>query len=223
MKKIEKGRLAFAVIWIPLVLSSCAPDSGLNSVAEYDVVVALYDRQADFGAIQTFTIPDSVVHLIDPDFAGKDDVNREYDDLILSEVTDNLLALGYTEESDPGSSTPDVFVAISVTSSDWVVYEWYPYYWDYYWGWYPYWPGWGPGWGVGYPYYGTVAYYTYSTGTILIQMLSVEGADEGSKEVPIIWLGAVNGVITGSSQEIENRIKVRIKQCFNQSPYLGAD
>jgi len=196
---------------------SCAPDSGFNSIADYDVVITTYVPGADFGGMQTYAMPDSVAHIVDQDNPPIEEVTREFDELILATVAGQLELLGYVEEPDPENNPPDIFVPVAVSASSvtGIYYDWYPV-----WGWYPWWPGWGSGWGTYYPVPTT---YSYSMGTIFIDMWDVKNADEGEMKVPVIWNAAINGVLGDTTQGAASRIETSIEKAFSQSPYLGAD
>jgi hypothetical protein len=195
---------------------SCAPDSGLTSVSDYDVVITTYVPGADYGGLRTYAMPDSVAHVIDAD-NPPEDVTRDFDDVILATVEEQLQLLGYLEEPDPENTRPDIFVPVTVTVSmhAGIYYEWYPV-----WDWYPWWPGWGSGWETWYPVGNT---YTYASGTIFIDMWDVKNADEDSMTVPVIWNAAINGLLSDTPGGIEDRIVASIRKAFEQSPYLGAE
>lgn len=194
-----------------LALAACYPGDQLT-VEDADVVVTLFDPDADFSTKQSYAMPDSVIHLV-PN-GGTDDIARDFDAQILAQVVSNMGALGFTREGDPDDA--DVILLISVTVRDQIGYTGNP--WAGYWGWYyPYPPGWG--WGY-YPWYGgggTV--YTYRTGTVLMDMIDPTAADSTLEKVPTIWIGALNGLLEGNA--VEERVIEGINQAFAQSPYLG--
>jgi hypothetical protein len=211
-------------MWLVTAMMSCAPETGFNAVEDFDMVVTLYDKEFDFGAVETYAMPDSVVHL-----AGEDDIlsrtiNRDFDELILAEVADNLADLGYTRELSPETNPPDVIVLVSVTSTEfWGAYTSYPW-WDY-WGWYPgwgYYPGYGPGWGVGYPY-GYTTVYSYTTGSLLIEMLDAGNPDDEAETIASVWAAGANGLLDDTPGNIEDRLVEIVERAFGQSPYLGTD
>ncbi len=221
---LRRARVAgatFLVFAMALALNSCGLDSGFNSVADFDVVVTIYDDEADFGALQTYAMPDSVAHLefIEGRSGDGARVTRTYDQAILDEVAGNLEAAGYVREDDPETNGADFVVLVSVTSTDWLL--WSSYGWYDYWGWYPGWDYWGgyPGYGYGYPpCYGCATVNEFSTGSVIIDMLDVANADE--EIMPIIWTAGINGLLEGTTSSIERRIVDNIEQAFEQSPYL---
>ncbi|MBL0342769.1 MAG: DUF4136 domain-containing protein [Bacteroidetes bacterium] len=85
-------------------------------------------------------------------------------------------------------------------------------YWDYYYGWY-YGPGYG---GWYYPYPVTSS---YTTGTLILNMVDNKNPNPSNKG-KIVWVGLVNGLLEGSSADYINRINKTIDQSFAQSTYL---
>jgi len=101
-------------------------------------------------------------------------------------------------------------------------YVWYPG-WGY-WGWWPgwgYWPGYGPGWGWGYP--GYVGRVTYETGTVFVDMIDPNDPAPAVEppEIPVVWTGALRGILSGGAATAATRIVDGLNQAFDQSPYLG--
>jgi len=196
------------------VLYSCYPDYGLTQ-SDYDTVITLYDNNANFKK-PTYAMPDTVVHLVEE--GDEDNVDRSKDALILSTIASNMDDLHYTRVVDTTANKPDFVILVGVTVTDNYGAAYYP-------GW-GYWGGWGwwggyPGWG----YPGGSVVYSYTTGTIFISMLdpdkdnTIDGDKYGA-----VWLARINGVVSNSStSNVNNRIKTRINDAFEQSPYLGAN
>lgn len=189
---------------------SCYPDYGLG-ISDYDMVLTGYDRSIDFGKLQTYAMPDTVLH---PVPEGKtDDLSRDYDELIISRVAENMAKYGYTRITDP-AQTVDVVILLSALKSDWQVYNYYPPGW---WGWYPWYPG-GP-WYPWYPGYGTS--YEFSTGTLFITMIDPENIDPENKAVSTWWGALLNGLAGGDTPSgVRQRIQSGINEAFAISPYL---
>jgi hypothetical protein len=191
---------------------ACTPNSGVT-VQESDVVATVFDREVDFGAIGTFAMPDTVLHI-----EGSDStlLTREYDDEILSLVAANFEARGYVRVDTTSQVPPDVAVTVRAAATK--VYSMYSYY--------PWW-GWGyPGWGWGgccYYYPPSVGVsYAFSAGTVFVDMSNPNQA-ETDGDTPIYWVGAVNGVLDDSAASIKNRLADSINQLFIQSPYLQSN
>ncbi len=191
-------------IGLALILSACAPDSGFNTVADYDVVVTLYDESFNFTTVETYFLPDTIIHLGEE---GDDNLSRIYDDFILNLVRENIEALGYVE-ADTNVTDPDVYFLIDASSTDYVGWS----YWYDYWYWYP-------GWGGSYPYYppgGWYPSYTFTTGSMFIRMFYEEDVDSDR----IVWTAALNGLLGDTSTGLTSRLTNNINQAFDQSPYL---
>lgn len=224
-----KSLIKSSTILIPMafLFHACYPDSGMESVADYDVVVTVYDEAYNFGAVKTYAMPDTILHLLaDTTASEEDEISREYDELILATIVSNMEKQGYQRitDIDPGdpAKRPDVVVLAGVTVTTWNGYSWYPGWWG---GW-GYWPGWGwwgpgyPGYGPGYP--GAIVPYSYTTGTIFISMMEPDDADDSAKRIPVVWSAAANGLLGGSQSSGAARITGAIDQAFFQSKYLGA-
>jgi hypothetical protein len=212
--KKKKLVVLFSLIMLSsFLLYSCYPDYGL-SVTDFDTVITVFDENANFKQ-PTYAMPDTVVHLVD-EGTPEEDIDRSKDRLILSTVADNMQALGYERVAvDTTAAAPAFVILIGATSSENYVRVYYP-------GW-GYWGGWG--WWGGYPGYGYPggsATYNYTTGTIFLSMLEPEKINPDDGTYGAVWLARMNGVLS-SSVNSNSRIKQRINDAFNQSPYLGAN
>ena len=215
--KMKRGNgaghvLAAAFGIMLLVMGGGAPDSGFTSVSDYDVVVTHYDPEADYQTYTTFAVADTVAHLGNPD--GDDDgISKELDDMIIAEITEQMIRMGYTLENDPANNPPDLAMLPGITVSTWTGYvPGYPWYGGWYGGWYPYYP-WYPGYMPGYTY-------SYETGTLFIDMADYSTLDEETGDILVIWTGAINGVLSSSVSSNAQRVTDGIRQTFDQSPYL---
>jgi hypothetical protein len=209
-------------------LSACYPVEKDIAYEDIDIAMTVYDKDYYspgeynyFQEFQTFVVPDTVVHIIEDGVT--DEISRDYDKYVIEQVRSNLVKLGYVEETDPETYTPDIAVTVSVTTSEHIVYDWYPY-WDWFWA--P--TKKGPGKsstsvGNNYPwnpYYGYGTSYTYTAGTVIMEMVDVSKVDESTQEIPVIWAGVINGAVGGPEDGLKNRLSTNIDRCFDQSPYL---
>jgi hypothetical protein len=208
------------MLLIPLIslLTGCYPDK-LDYVDEYDMAGTLYDEEADFSSYTTFHVLDTVMHLTED---GEDDpsLSREHDEFILETIRQNMVDNGYTELASPDSlNIPDLEIFVQVMSQDFYTYYSYWYnYWGYYPGWNYWYPGWG-GWYPGYPWYpGYVS--SYSTGSLIVEMLDTEVPLDQSERPGMVWAGIVNGLLTDNTSNTRARLDKQLNQLFVQSPYL---
>ena len=210
-----------------VLLDGCYPQDSI-SVGETDIVMTAYRDVARFDTLKTYFMSDTVV----PVREDTTDLSLiEYNDQIIAAIARNMEAYGYERLTDPSENNiPDVIVAsvafhVTTVSVGW----WYPYYPGWGWGWYKasreteyYYPGYPgyypPGYWGGYPYYSS-----YTTGTLLMEMVNPLDivVVEGDSVVPIYWAGALNGVLSSSSDV--SRITKGIDQAFEQSPQIKAN
>jgi Domain of unknown function (DUF4136) len=188
----------------------CYP--GTVSVSELDTVLTIYDEEEDFSRFLTFHMPDTIIAIGDED----NESNDQYDQQMLDKIRNNLIAKGY--ESIDDISVADLVITVEKSNSELLV-GWNPCpgCWCGYWCWYPGWPWYGGGYNPYYPGGGIV--YSYPIGTLFISMFD-PGTEMGMNVVSP-WDAAINGLLSGSDQQILTRIDKAIDQAFEQSPYLG--
>ena len=193
-----------------IAVGSCYPGRFADSV-RYDTVTTLFRSTTDFGALQTYDLVDTVIHIVAP--GEPDNVPRTYDALIRSLVRQNLNARGYVEEANPTVNPPDFIVAIAarVGENTYIYGGCYGGWWGYY---PPYWPGYGWCW----PYAGS---YTFEVGTLLIAFVTGPDAHATAQTVQPSWLAGVNGLLQGAG--VQQQITEDINQAFTQSPYLRSN
>lgn len=197
-----KKIFSFALVFF--ALSACYNTPGDTYVSDLDIVVTNYDEDYSFAGPQTFFLPDSVYQLGLE--IGDEPLDGVFDELIISKTRQNLLDLGYVEETDPVNNPVDVIVVLeSVVVDFYSIYGGYP-------------PYWGPGWGWGYY---PIVVQSYSKGTVIINMVDPDAVDHGEQTVPRVWIGILNGLATGSATSVSERIREGIDKAFDQSPYLG--
>ena len=205
-----------------LLFVSCYPGE-VTSVAQLDVVVTTHDDTVSFTSFATYALLDSVVHIDLDDNMADSLLDRSNDVLILSEVRAGIEAMGYVLEPNPDVTQPDVTLLVGAIATENDVF--------FAWGWWPWWGwggGWGgccygPGWGWGWPPTGGVGSVTYEVGTLMIAMVDPDRPSNPDGPIdlaPVMWLAALNGVLTGSSISQQSRITTLIRQAYSQSPYL---
>jgi Domain of unknown function (DUF4136) len=204
---------AFVLI-LPALILGCYPGDR-DDLEDFDTVTTIHDEDTDFRAIQTYVLPDTVIHIQGEDGDDDDDVelSREFDEHLLKHVRENMNARGYQEISGP--TRPDAVVTVSAFGTE--VTEVYYNYWCDYWGWYG-WYGYPCGYYPGYTYV-----YTYDTGTIIIDMHDTRTESVVDERVPVIWTGSLRGVLGTSNPVTEERIHDSVDQAFRQSPYLESN
>ena len=230
MKSIRRLFYLPAIL-IFIGLSGCYPTGSDLTYEDLDVSLTMYDKdyytpsgKNEFQKFETFTVPDTIIHILDE--GEEDKISRKYDKDILRLVRNNLTNLGYVEEKNPLINEPDLLVTVSIAVTDHSIYLWYPY-WGWYWPYYPKGTSALPSQNYYYPYYppwyGVGSIYTYSSGTLIMEMIDASRIDPGNEKIPVIWSGLVNGLLGGSESGLKVRVPSGINQCFDQSPYLYKD
>ena len=159
---------------------------------------------------RTFAVLDTIVPL-----EGNGIIDHSADKALAQSVRENLLDLGWVENRDSTGVLPDVVVLLGASTSTQtgVAYGgWYGAY-----GAMPYWGGTAdPSWAFGAPV-GAVEF-TYEVGTVVLTMIDLRAPRAVTKQVPVLWLAALNGVLNGSA--VLPRVLDGVDQAFEQSPYL---
>lgn len=207
------------VLLLPVMLISCYPKNDVE-VKDLDVVVTYHNTDFDFSTIHYYYFPDTVNYIVDK--GQEDNIDHKYDNTILDEIRTQLNALGWEESPDSTHLNDAVSVLVSAFNTDYYTVYTYPWYicWDWYWDpWSPYWKSTNSY----YPYYpwnpGN-AYYSYTSGTVVIEMAFMGEIQTPSiANIPIEWVGVLNGIMDGTNSNI-TRIKEGIDQAFQQSSYL---
>ena len=158
---------------------------------------------------RTFAVPDTIVAL------NGGSLDHAADRAIAAQVREHFISLGWVERRDTIGVKPDVVIVMGVNTREEVGISyagWFPAY-----SWIPYWgtPA-DPSWVWGAPT-GAIPY-IYEVGTLVLTMVDLRAPRETTKRVPVLWVAAVNGVLTDTV--VLPRVLTGIDQAFEQSPYL---
>lgn len=202
---------SMVVIVTMVLLTACSKyPPGVTRLQEDLVVYTQVDIEKDFNQFKTFSIVDSIAYIDDKDSGHVLNADAQ---AVLDQIILNMQNRGFVKV-DKGAN-PNLGITVSVIkTTNTTVY--YPGWW---WG-YPgyYYPGyWGyPGYSYYYPYY--PAYITsYSSGTLLIDMLDFVNITDDEK-IPVAWFAYIRALLTGG-HTIE-QVKMSIDQAFTQTPQL---
>ena len=204
------------------LITACYPNQG-STIEELDLVVTYHNEVVDFSNYSTYIVADTVVYINDN---KEKTLAVDAQQALIDKVDHQMMAYGWTKESDPVTNGSDVAVLISVieTENFNIATGW----WDYWgpWSGWGYYPGYGPGgYYPGYPGYCCyTSVYEYTTGTVFIEIVDPNsGVDENDFDadpIPILWLGIIDGLAEGSRQNVKARIDDGVDIMFEESPYL---
>ncbi|MCH5329057.1 MAG: DUF4136 domain-containing protein [Coprobacter sp.] len=195
------------------LLAACEKEPDTGRLSNSFLVYTDYDRAADFGSFLTFYIPDSIL-LISGSKDAKywDDVNALR---IIGTCVSNLESRGYVRVDE--KELADLGVQLSYVEDTYYFTNYNnPYWWwDYPGYWYPgYWGNWG---GWYYPYSVT---YNYSVGSLLAELIDLDGEEGSTQKLPVIWDAYMTGLLSGSNRLNASLAVEAVNQAFAQSPYL---
>ncbi len=236
MSKIRLWSSLTIMAVITFFMASCYEYHDDTYLDELDISLTYYDTSFNFQQYSTFAIRDSV-GLLETNMTNADEAEfykaGGTNDKIRQNIRDHFTALGYTEVADDENYDFGVNLVLAVVDNT-VYYPgwWYTYYDYYYWYW---WGGW-------YPYYGypwSYGSYTYTTGTLLIEMADgesirdyrewadgktqgeIENADPDEvPDIKFVWQAIINGVAGSTASYNQQRAERGFDEVFVQSPYL---
>lgn len=195
-----------------LVMYSCYP-GGAEYVDELDTTISKYDASYAWDNLngKTYSLPDEIVYVKDGDEV--EDPDRTHDANIYKQMRAEFSNLGMTEV-DMDDEDPSLLVGIVIIEQNNTGAAWIPGggWWG---GYYPGYPGWG--WGGYYPWY--PVYYSYKTGSVVIEMADYDNRDEEEETVPLVHSGVLDGLLQGNKGQIGARIERGIDELFNQAPF----
>jgi hypothetical protein len=194
-----------------LLLAGCYPN-GPDYAEELDVVLTRHNDTYEFGTKTTYAMPDKIVKITGNLQEGEAPafMPDESAAMILSKIEENMNALGYSRVSLESEGADLLLLPASWETT--TITVWY----DYWYWWYGgYYPGWG--WGGYYPYYPPVSVSSYTTGTLMMNL--IDKTEVGANGNPVTqWNAVINGVLTYTYDA--SRINAGIDKAFDQSPYL---
>jgi hypothetical protein len=201
------------------LLNACYPE-GPDEVTDYYVVATQNDPSFDFSKVKTYVLVDSVVQLGDRPNKKAMVLTPKLNAFILQQVAGQFNSLGYTPlTSSADGQKPDVLVQVSAVVTENTAAYYNDYWWDY-WDWYPGWAYYYPYVGGGWYPYGAIGLYRYRTGSLNIEVFNPAGANAATKQIPRVWIAALENVLTSSPANLEARLGSDIGKAFRQSPYL---
>lgn len=208
MKKIAILTIAAVLI---SGITSCEKDPDTDKLDNDYLVYTNYDSGTNFGQMLTVHVIDSI--LIIDDQTKPTYWNNNNSRTIVDAFASNLEERGYIPVDN--SADADMVLQLSYISNTYYFSNYgdgpwwnnYPGYWN-----------WG-GWGWYYPY---TFFYSYSTGSIIGELVSTTPSNMYKDKLKVIWNAYICGLLNGNSLSLSRTLS-GINQAFEQSPYLKAN
>jgi hypothetical protein len=197
-----------------LIFTSCTKYPGVVDRLDEDLVVLTqYDVKADFSQYSTFAIPDSIVYYTDTDSGRIQNANTN---LLVNQIVQNMESRGYNRVAP--DQDPDLGFNVTLFKNTNIDVYYPGWYWGYG-GYYPpdYWYGGWYGYDYYYPYY-PVYVTSYSTGTVVIDLVDLKNVNVIDQKISIPWNAYIRALLTGYHTSAE--ITHSIDQAFIQTPEL---
>ena len=195
-------------ICLPLLAVSCEKDPDMSELDADLAVYTDYDSSVDFGTYKTYFLPDSILEAGGHKAIYWKDENAMK---IINAVESQMNERGYTRLTDPeDKDNADLGIQLSYIDESHQVVSggYFGGWWDYgYWG--PWWGGW---------YYPYPVTYTYSTNTLVMEMVDLTG-DSESKNIPVIWCSNASGAQYSGMYNLQLLVN-SVGQAFKQSEYI---
>ena len=200
------------ILFAAIALTACEKEPDTDKLDNHYLVYTDYDQGTDFSALTTYYLPDSILYINTGD--KKEFWQGSTAEAVLTEFIDNMdehfIRVDNMEDADIGlqlSYVASTYTFAGYTGGNPWWYG-YPYYWTPgYWG--GYWGGW---------YYPYPIVYSYTTGSIIAEMVNLSVPEE--KKLPVIWSAYISGIL--NSQGNLNLVKTEeaIDQAFKQTSVL---
>lgn len=191
-----------------LCITSCEKDPDTDKLDNDYLVYTNYDKGTDFSSFETFHVIDSI--LIISNEAKPNYWKNNNSQTIIQAYSQNLKERGYI--SVPNNESADMVLQISYISNTYYFNNYGPGAW---WNNYPGYWNWG-GWGWYYPFNFV---YSYSTGSIIAELVNTVPSTIEKDKLTVIWNSYICGLLSGNSLSLSRTLN-GINQAFDQSPYL---
>ena len=195
-----------------IALTACEKEPDTDKLDNHYLVYTDYDKGTNFEALMTYYVPDSILYINNGD--KKEYWRGDAAEAVRMEFIENMnehyVRVDNIEDADIGLQLS--YVASTYTFAGYGGGDpwWYgyPYYWTPgYWG--GYWGGW---------YYSYPIIYSYTTGSIIGEMVNLSVTD--SKKLPVIWSTYISGILNSQWKLNLQKTEAAINQAIKQTSVL---
>ena len=198
-----------SIVLVAIALAACEKEPDTDKLDNHYLVYTDYDQGTNFGNLTTYYVADSVLYINTGN--KKEYLQGSAAEAIRQAFIDNMdehyIRVFDKEDADIGlqlSYVASTYTFAGYTGGNPWWYG-YPYYWaPGYWG--GYWGGW---------YYPYPIVYSYTTGSIIGEMVNLSIPEE--KKLPVIWSAYISGILNSQGNLNLQKTEQAIDQAFKQT------
>ena len=200
---------------VALLVAACEKTPDTGKLDDDYLVYTDYDAETDFAKFTTFYVPDSVLIIDNSSNKPKFLYGTPASELIIANYVKGMEQAGYVRTLDKANADLGMQVSYVEDTYSFRYYNNYPWWYGYPWYWnFGYWGNWG---GWYWPYSIT---YSYSTGSVLGELVDLTLPESTSKQLRVVWSSYISGLLNNDGTLNTAEVKQAIEQAFSQSPYL---
>lgn len=200
---------------VALLVAACEKTPDTGKLDDDYLVYTDYDAETDFAKFTTFYVPDSVLIIDNSSNKPKFLYGTPASELIIANYVKGMEQAGYVRTFDKANADLGMQVSYVEETYRFRYYNNYPWWYGYPWYWsFGYWGNWG---GWYWPYSIT---YSYSTGSVLGELVDLTLPESTSKQLRVVWSSYISGLLNNDGTLNTTEVKQAIEQAFSQSPYL---
>ena len=200
---------------------ACDDNNNIVIPVVTSAVTVFKDSSFDFTTLHTFSMPDTIVHLL-PLTATELQVTRRFDQTAINQVRQDLRSRGYVEITN-GTIRPDFVVLVGATATTtynaFVGYPWFAF-WGFYRGWAWFTPGFSTTWGIIYPWFPIVGNTGFARGTLIVDLIPTTSVNPSTRTIRSAWAGVATALLNGDVTSAT--VAAAVDRMFQLSPYLTA-
>ncbi len=198
-----------------LLVTACEKTPDTGKLDDDYLVYTDYDAETDFAKFTTFYVPDSVLIIDNSSNKPKFLYGTPASELIIANYVKGMEQAGYVRTLDKANADLGMQVSYVEDTYSFRYYNNYPWWYGYPWYWnFGYWGNWG-GW-----YWPYSIIYSYSTGSVLGELVDLTLPESTSKQLRVVWSSYISGLLNNDGTLNTTEVKQAIEQAFSQSPYL---
>ncbi|MBO7266962.1 MAG: DUF4136 domain-containing protein [Bacteroidaceae bacterium] len=200
---------------VALLVAACEKTPDTGKLDDDYLVYTDYDAETDFAKFTTFYVPDSVLIIDNSSNKPKFLYGTPASELIIANYVKGMEQAGYVRTFDKANADLGMQVSYVEDTYSFRYYNNYPWWYGYPWYWsFGYWGNWG-GW-----YWPYSIIYSYSTGSVLGELVDLTLPESTSKQLRVVWSSYISGLLNNDGTLNTTEVKQAIEQAFSQSPYL---